>query len=487
MNIHERTHSITKVISIIYSLIGIISLIGVYGVYFKPGYEGNLNATSLLIITSLAIVLILNTVFVRRKFFKYSTFFTFLIGYFPFVYFSFLMVNSNSFSFLTLFIYIVPLALNIYRRYTIGFGIIGILSLIVWTYSTKLLTTNEKTMLIIVAIELFAIVYVASYGFTKELVRSVNSSNELLAKSELEKEAFIKQDLITQKVKVDLQEMFIKIEDASKAMNLLVVAMEEINKGSYDQTVALEEIHIQSKVILDLISVFKSEVEEVSDFSIELTRLSEDLNNLNAHMVELSKNDTDTISRLDIEVKDSVLKLDDIKEILIMVKNVASQTNLLSLNASIEAARAGESGRGFSVVATEIRRLSEDTNILSDKIENEIMVITETFFSLEKGFEGLVNSNYKTTSSLQEINKNIKIIFEGTEALKYKVSTMNDGAADIINANSKLAINTETTSAALEEITSIIEEVKSTTDCIDSDIETIKIKSNSIEAEIITL
>jgi len=282
-------------------------------------------------------------------------------------------------------------------------------------------------------------------------------------------------------VKKDLIGMFLKIEDASNAMNALVTAMVEISRSAYDQTVATESIAHQSKLILDLIGSFKNEVNEVNLFSNNISSLSNGLSKLNDQIARLASNNTKSINQLDEDVKTNVLKLNDIKEILLLVKAVANQTNLLALNASIEAARAGESGKGFAVVAQEIRRLAEDTDALSSKIDIEISTITESFDHLQVGFTGLVTANDETSLSMVKISESIAALDQGTITLKEKVRVMDGGVTEILNANSKLSTSTETISAALEESTAIIEEVKATTDSIDRDIEVIMVTGRSID------
>lgn len=477
----ERNHQIMKVIALIYSIIGSISLIGAYSVFFAPGYSGGLNIFSLGTITVFAFLTIVNAIYLRKRFNGFSNVITILSGYLPLAFFSLFMVNSNRLSFLTLFMFLVPLALNTTKKNTIGFGLLGLMTLFYWAFASDLLITTEKAMLLVIGVQIFATVLIASNGFSKELERSTNAIEELAIKAEREREELTIKQASVDSVKNDFRDVFIKIEGASSAMNALVNAMEEISKVSYDQTVATESITHQNKLILDLIGSFKQEVKNVNDFSISISTLSNDLSNLNDQIAKLAVNNTQTINQLDGEVKNNVVKLNDIKEILQLVKAVAKQTNLLALNASIEAARAGESGKGFTVVAQEIRRLAEDTDDLSSKIDIEIVSITQSFDHLQEGFTGLVTANEDTTISLEKISENIASLDRGTVTLKEKVLSMDSGVNDIMNANSKLSFSTETISASLEESTSIIEEVKATTDSIDRDICVIMVTSKSID------
>lgn len=482
IKVQERKHQITKLMALIYSFIGVISLIGAFSVYLKPGYSGDLTGLTISIITGFAIFNVLNTIYLMKRFNKYSTIITILSGYLPLAFFSIVMINSNKLSFLTLFMFLVPLALNIDKKTTFSFGFLGLITLFYWSFSTDLLISTEKAMLLVIAVQIFATIIIASNGFSKELIKSITAVETLAEKVEAEREAFSKRDFVVQNMKNDLSDMFVNIESTSTAMNSLAVAMEEISNGSYEQTTSIDVISNQSKVIIDLIGDFKKEVNEVNDLSMNIGGLSDSFNNLNKQIAELSSINTFTISNLDENVKTNVLKLNEIKEILNMVKTVSNQTNLLALNASIEAARAGESGRGFAVVAQEIRRLAEDTDVLSGKIDIEIGAITLSFDQLQVGFSGLVKANTETVTSLNEITNCINFLDHGTEKLQEKVLSMDKGVAGIMNANSRLSNNTESISAALQEVTSVIEEVKATTDNIDSDIDRIKIKSRSIDS-----
>ncbi|PNR99380.1 hypothetical protein X928_07485 [Petrotoga miotherma DSM 10691] len=111
----------------------------------------------------------------------------------------------------------------------------------------------------------------------------------------------------------------------------------------------------------------------------------------------------------------------EIEELTNVIKNVAKQTNILSINASIEAARAKEAGRGFAVVAEEIKKLSSETNIASSKISerivnlsNQVLEVKEIINKLEAIFATITDS---IESALVTLNGNLSFMDELTQNL----------------------------------------------------------------------
>ncbi|APU60094.1 methyl-accepting chemotaxis protein [Clostridium botulinum] len=105
-------------------------------------------------------------------------------------------------------------------------------------------------------------------------------------------------------------------------------------------------------------------------------------------------------------------------EILEFVKNIANKTNLLGLNAAIEAVRAGESGKGFNVVATEIRKLSKSSAESIKKIENIIKNIQFSVSNITKNINQINVSFKEQASEFEEINATIENLTSTAKSLE---------------------------------------------------------------------
>ena len=168
-----------------------------------------------------------------------------------------------------------------------------------------------------------------------------------------------------------------------------------------------------------------------------------------AQVVEKAVHSIEQVHQMSLELKDDMAQLNehaqDITRIMNVISDIADQTNLLALNAAIEAARAGEAGRGFAVVADEVRKLAEKTMASTNDVGNAIKAIQE---STAKSMEGV-------DKAVQRIGEATELASQSGAALEEIVATV-EATADQVNA---IATASEEQSAASEEINQSIVQV----------------------------
>ena len=148
--------------------------------------------------------------------------------------------------------------------------------------------------------------------------------------------------------------------------------------------------------------------------------ISDNIHQLSATMEELSATST-TINDSQNELSQSIRKIEkesvEIKKVISIIDNISSQTNLLGINAAIEAARSGEHGRGFSVVAEQIRKLSLTTKTNAEEIKKSIKNIDENVTATVNKAEESLQTILEQSKAIEEVTEKIMNISEKTSDL----------------------------------------------------------------------
>ena len=264
-----------------------------------------------------------------------------------------------------------------------------------------------------------------------------------------------------------------QLTSINEAMNVAHDSMDEITRNSEGTAEAIMTGQIQDRLVNAnaTASGARDITERVKIVIVDGKKQADELKEQSGLV------DQNTV-RISEAVEALVSNVQKVSGIVEAILNISDQTNLLALNASIEAARAGEAGRGFSVVADQIRNLAEESKDSTEQIIaiiNELTNVTaETQGALHKSVESIEIQRQK----VQEVNARFTEVESGMRELENGVETMTVEIANVMEANKGIVESISTLSAASEEVLAGTQIGK---DTIDSTFDSMKAFSETVD------
>ncbi|GAA7419945.1 methyl-accepting chemotaxis protein TlpB [Helicobacter pylori] len=192
------------------------------------------------------------------------------------------------------------------------------------------------------------------------------------------------------------------------SMDKLVQITQETQKSMKDSSTTLNSVKNKATDIADMMNISIEQSQGLRKRLVETQGLVKESKDAIGDLFSQITESAHTEEELSSKVEQLSRNADDVKSILDIINDIADQTNLLALNAAIEAARAGEHGRGFAVVADEVRNLAGRTQKSLAEINSTIMVIVQEINSVSSQ----MNLNSQKMERLSDMSKSVQETYE---------------------------------------------------------------------------
>lgn len=250
------------------------------------------------------------------------------------------------------------------------------------------------------------------------------------------------------------------------ANNEISKAVEDVAEGSTGMAASISKINENLLEMSNETKDINASVDEIKNQTVAVQDSSKIMNDKIKSMQDSSHKMDEGISAISKRIETVNTTVDKVSNIVSVIEEISSETNLLSLNASIEAARAGDAGKGFAVVAQEIRVLSDNTNTELENIKQIISSLVEECRYCVQASGTIVEDNTKQKEEIKAVldefgslDEQIQKTAEKADEIEELVTAMIELNDDITKSSNSLTDVSAANAAATEEMNANIEEL----------------------------